>query len=50
MYTPIEVAKIFKVTRKTIYNWIESGKIKPIKIGNVIRIPKEEVERILRGE
>mgnify|MGYP000916578699 CR=1 FL=1 len=32
--TIIDYASKNKVTRQTIYNWIKTGKIKPIKIGS----------------
>lgn len=50
MYTVIEVATIFKVTRKTVYNWIDKGEIKAVKVGRGLRISEEEVERLKRGE
>ena len=50
MYTLKEVMSIFKVTRQTIYNWIAEGKIKVVKIGGIVRVSEEEVERIKRGE
>ena len=36
-------SKIFDVSRQTVYNLIEKGKIKHIKIGDAIRIPVAEV-------
>lgn len=50
MLTVQDVANIFRVTRKAVYQWINAGKIKAIRIGGVIRITEEEVERIKRGE
>lgn len=32
-YSTIEVANIFKVSRKTIFQWIKTGKIKAVKVG-----------------
>lgn len=49
MYTLNEVAKIFHVTRQTIYNWISAGRIKVVKIGGVVRVSEEEVERVKQG-
>lgn len=45
-YDIFTVAKIFKVTRQTIYNWINDGKVKALKIGKTSYIPKTEVDRI----
>lgn len=43
-----ELAKMLSVTRQTIYNRVKDGSIKSIKIGKAIRIPEEEVDRILK--
>lgn len=50
MKTIAEVAEIFGVHYNTIRNWIKNGEIKGVKIGNTIRIPDEEIERLKRGE
>ena len=50
MYTIQEVADIFHVSYGTAYSWVTSGRIKSVKIGGIIRISEEEVERIKRGE
>lgn len=44
-----EVATIFNVHYQTIRNWINDGTIKAVKIGNTVRIPDEEIERIKAG-
>lgn len=39
-----EATQILKVTRQTIYLWIKSGKIKPVKIpGGRLRIPADQL-------
>jgi len=50
MFTIQEVADLFHVTRKTIYNWINAGRVRVIRIGGVLRIEQSEVDRIKRGE
>ena len=47
-YTPEELAVMLKVTRQAIYNWIRQGHIEAVRIGRTVRIPGEEVERVLR--
>ena len=47
-YTPDELAALLKVTRQAIYNWIQQGQIEAVRIGRTVRIPGEEVERLLR--
>ena len=47
-YTPEELAALLKVTRQAIYNWIQQGRIEAVRIGRTVRVPGEEVERLLR--
>ena len=47
-YTPDELAAMLKVTRQAIYNWIQQGRMEAVRIGRTVRIPREEVERLLR--
>ena len=43
LYTPKEVAELWKVTRRTVYEWIKQGRIKACKIGDTVRIPEAEL-------
>jgi excisionase family DNA binding protein len=43
---PDEVAKFWGVSRATIYRWADSGVIKAVRKGGVIRISREEAEKI----
>ena len=47
-YTPEELAAMLKVTRQAIYNWVQQGRMEAVRIGRTVRIPSEEVERVLR--
>jgi excisionase family DNA binding protein len=38
--TPQETAELLRVDRRTIYNWIRTGKLKAIKFGDTWRIPR----------
>lgn len=49
MLTIQEFADLFHVARKTVYNWINAGRIRVVRVGVVIRIEESEVERIKRG-
>ena len=49
MLTVEEVAEELRVTKQTIYNWINAGKINVVRVFGLLRIEKEEVERIKRG-
>ena len=46
-YTIPEVADIFKVTTRTIHNWISEGRLPIIKIGKTVRISDEAVEALI---
>lgn len=44
---PRRVAQLFGVSRRTISDWVRSGKLASINPGGVARIPAREVERLL---
>jgi len=50
MLTVEEVAKELHVTKQSIYNWINAGKINVVRIFGLLRIEQAEVDRIKRGE
>lgn len=48
-WTVKEVAKYFKVSERTVYNWIDAGYLRAIKVygegtRGTIRVPREAVE------
>lgn len=47
LYTAEETAAILKVTRRTMYNYITSGKIKAVKAGRSWRITEEAIREFL---
>jgi putative molybdopterin biosynthesis protein len=47
-YTPLEVAKMLRVTRTTIYEHIKSGQLKAIRVGNRYRITEAHLEEYIR--
>lgn len=46
-YWVAEAAEICGVSPKTIYSWIESGKIRTVLKAAPYRIPREELNRLL---
>lgn len=44
MYTPEEVAQLFKVTRQTVYNWIGAKLLNAIKVGSQVRIRQSDLD------
>jgi excisionase family DNA binding protein len=47
-YTPEEIAARYKITRQAVYNWITSGRLRAIKLGRSLRIPREAFEEFVR--
>ena len=48
LLTLAEVAKILKVSRKTLYAWKAQGKIRFVKIaGSLIRIPRADLTALI---
>jgi len=44
MYSPAEVAAHLSVTRRTVYNWLDSGRLTAYKVGDVWRISQEQLD------
>lgn len=42
-YSTIETANIFRVSRKTVFLWIKTGKIKATKVGRNFIIPHSSI-------
>lgn len=49
-YRPDEVAIYFSISRRTVYRWIETGKIEAVKVGKMLRVPREALENIIIKE
>ena len=47
-YRPDEIAERFQVSRSLVYFLIRTKKIRAVRVGRLIRIPKEEYCRICR--
>ena len=47
-FWPSEAALICQVSRMTIYRWIEEGKISTILKSRPFKIPRAEIEKLLR--
>jgi excisionase family DNA binding protein len=48
---PSEVAEMLNIHKRTVYNWIRSGRVRAVKICSGkrvwLRIPEEEVKKII---
>lgn len=49
-YTPDEIAKLFKISKHTVYELIKRGELNAFKIGNKMRIEQSEVERFMNKD
>jgi excisionase family DNA binding protein len=49
-FTIDEVMEKIKVSRQTVYNWMNSGKLKYLKIGKLVRIKEEDLKRFIEGK
>jgi excisionase family DNA binding protein len=49
LLTVSQAAEALSATSQTIRNWIRSGRLRAVRIGNRFLIPTEEVER-MRGD
>ncbi|MFE8702294.1 substrate-binding domain-containing protein [Cytobacillus sp. FJAT-54145] len=44
-YTPDEIAKLFKISKHTVYELIKRGELQAFKVGNKMRVEESEVDR-----
>lgn len=47
LYTLLEAQDILKVTRRTLYNYVKSGKLKAVKIGREWRVTQESLKEFI---
>lgn len=47
LFRPAELAPMMGVSRAFIYQLIEKGRIRVIRLNSAVRVPLDEVERIL---
>ncbi len=48
-FTPQEIAKTLKVPRKTVYFWLQQGKLKGVKAGDLWRISQTALDDFLQN-
>lgn len=46
-YTIPELMRIGRCSKSTAYRWVHSGRVKSIRIGRKILIPKAEISKLL---
>ena len=55
MLTIKETAEMLRISQRTVFNYIQAGLLKAVKIGGIkkagrVYVPKAEIERILKGK
>lgn len=46
--TPDEVASLLQVSRQVVYNWVNDGRLRAVKAGRTLRIPRYALEAFLQ--
>lgn len=47
VYTLNEIADLLHVTKRSLYSWIKSGRLKALKVGREWRVTKESLEAFM---
>lgn len=51
LYTPEEVAERLKVTRRSVYTWLQAGKLRGLRAGDQWRVAEADLMAFLqRGQ
>jgi excisionase family DNA binding protein len=46
LLTTHEFAEALRISPKTVSGWIRAGKLKAVKVAGIIRIPREELDKL----
>lgn len=49
VYTVDDIMEILSITRRTVHNWIKTGRMKAVRIGRQLRIPIEFYEDFMKN-
>jgi len=47
IYTLEEISDLIKITRRTLYDYVKTGKLKAVKIGRTWRVTEKQLEEFL---
>ena len=47
-YTPAEIAERYRVQPRTVWEWIRTGKLRAVKVGNYYRIREADLEAFVK--
>ena len=48
LYTPADVARMFKISRSQVYKLIDQGQIPAVRIGRSIRIRPSDLQKFIQ--
>jgi excisionase family DNA binding protein len=48
-YTVKEISEHFRVSRQAVYEWINDGKLRAIKLGERVRIPESALKAFIQS-
>lgn len=48
--TVLEAAEYLSVHPQTIYNLVQKGRLRPLRVGNRLRFTRESLDRYMRGQ
>jgi excisionase family DNA binding protein len=48
LQTPEQLMERWQCSKAAIYRWVESGALRPVRIGRLLRFTTEEIERFER--
>lgn len=50
VYTLDEIADLLGTTKRSLYRYVQSGKLKAVKIARVYRVSEDNLQRFLNGD
>lgn len=48
VYTLDELSELLKVTKRTLYNYVRSGKLEAVKVGREWRVTEDQLRNFLQ--
>ncbi len=48
LITPDEVAKLFRISKASVYRWAERGLLPAVKVGRTVRFNRQDVEQLIK--
>lgn len=48
MLTVFDVAKRMNISERTVFRWIKTGKLKSVRVGRVVRVTPDDLNRFVQ--